>query len=150
MSTFIKVITAVLIMNTFLYLGINYGLQPEDEVWRINGDLMDTLYRGNLSESVLDDKNNGEVTNEVGISSDISSAPSQKAGEPIGSGDDISYLDALKIFFSFVGTLFNIAIAPVTIFSVYSMPFMVRLLIGFPLAIIELLSLILLLRGVSG
>lgn len=145
MQTMMKLIVLLFCVNMFVYIGGNYQYMVtgdlDDKPIKISGDLIDVLMKhrptnlNSTAESIAFDGN--------------LSQPSMAGGELVGTGGGISFLDQLKIAWSIVPTLFNVATAGIMIFFIAGMPPIIGLLVGVPLTLLFLLSIFAFIRGVS-
>jgi len=150
MSSYLKVATVVLILNLFLFFGINYANIPEsNNIFNIQGDIFDIFLDDSINQAVdYERTGNINLTGNINITSGLSTQPFAEGGEQIGDGG-ISVVDGLKIFFSIIPTLWNIALSPLNLLTIYHIPLMIRLLIGLPLTFMMLISIFLLIRGIG-
>lgn len=157
MNTLIKLFSVLVVLNIFMYMGVNFSISAEggnslneDYNFHFEGDLIDSFFTGqNNLDTITQDTKENWTSYGVPIEGNFTSLPSQEAGEISGQGG-IIYLDALKMVYSFIKTLGNIAIAPLTLFFNFRMPVFVGLMIGIPYFIIIFLSIIGFIRGVGG
>lgn len=157
MSTLIKLFTVLVVLNIFMYLGVNFSISAEggnqlntDYNFHFEGDLIDSFFKGqNNLDTITQDTKENWTSYGVPIEGNFTILPSQEAGEISGEGG-IIYLDALKMVYSFIKTLGNIAIAPLTLFFNFRMPVFIGLMIGIPYFIIVFLAIIGFIRGVGG
>ena len=156
MGAMIKMFSALIILNIFMYLGVNFSISydgqhqlNEDYNFFWEGDLIDTYMRGHatLDEITQNTKENW-TSYGMEFNSSVTTIPDQTGGTSVGVGG-ISFLDTLKIVYPFVRTLGNVAIAPLTLFFNFRMPVFVGLMIGVPWFIIFVLTIIFFIRGVN-
>lgn len=154
MNTMLKLLSILLMLNLFLYAGIKFissadGLNQPDPTlhfqWR--GDLVDYFMERSLDDMASDYKD-GFTNYGANFSSNFRNFPTQEGGQTIGQGG-IIFLDSLKVVWSFFTTLANVAFAPLAFFFNYDMPILIGILIGIPLSIIYVATIILAIRGVS-
>lgn len=156
MNTMIKLLTVLLILNIFMYLGVNFSISAEDghELnkdynFHFKGDLIDTFMSGNTDlDQIAEDTKNNWTSYGIGLNASFTSIPDQQAGISTGSGG-VNFLDSLKIVWSFVTTLGNIMIAPLTLFFNFRMPVFIGLMIGIPYFFVLVLTFFAFIRGVS-
>ena len=145
MQTMMKVIVLLFCVNMFVYIGSNYQYMTtgdiNDKPVKVSGDLID-IFMKNRPTTL------NSTAESIAFSGNLSQ-PTKAGGELVGSGGGISFLDALKIAWSIVPTLFNVAIAGVMIFFIEGMPPIIGLLVGVPLTLVFLLSIFAFIRGVS-
>lgn len=166
-SAILKMFALVICINTFLYLGLNYAMETtgsnQQGVARINGDLFDVLLQSkssldldfqNYSQSLLTGESystgssyNLSSTSDGGLGTFPTKEGGQSATTESGA---FSFLDALNIAYAGIKTLFNIAIMPITLMTHNDLPPLFAILIGFPLAILQLITIIILIRGGGG
>ena len=155
MSTLMKLIALMLFMNLFLYVGFNFvrssdGYYMNDELkfhWK--GDLIDTLMNDQINmQQVAHDTRNNLTNYNLEFTNSTVVIPSQYGGEDSGSGG-ISFLDALKIVWSIIPTLFNIAISPLTLLFNFRMPVLIGIMVGIPYFVLIMFSIFMMIRGVS-
>ena len=157
MNTLIKLFAVLVVLNIFMYLGVNFSISAEgnsqlnkDYNFHFEGDLIDTFMSGqNSLDTITQDTKENWTSYGVNVEGNFTIIPSQDAGEISGEGG-IIYLDSLKMVYSFIKTLGNIAIAPLTLFFNFRMPVFIGLMIGIPYFIIIILSLMAFIRGVGG
>ncbi len=167
MAAILKMLVLVICLNTFLYLGTNYAMETtgfeQGGAARINGDLFDVLLTNKAdidadfqlySESLKDGTNYS-----TGISYNLSDTsqgglgtfPTKEAGSSATTESGaFSFLDALSIVYAGIKSIFNIAIMPLTLLTNNDLPPLFAILIGFPLAILQLFTIIILIRGGGG
>jgi len=145
MQTMMKIIVLLFCVNMFVYIGSNYQYMItgdlDDKPVKISGDLIDVLMKNRpttLNSTAESTAFNGNL-----------SQPTKAGGELIGTGGGVSFLDALKIAWSIIPTLFNVATAGVMIFFIEGMPPIIGLLVGVPLTLVFILSIFAFIRGVS-
>jgi len=152
-----KLMVFVLCINLFMYIGVNstvMHVEGSDELtpYKWNGDIFDILFDDGLAvqNSIdLEIKSNATSYGTFDLNTDLSGVPDQSGGQSTGEGG-ISFLDGLKILWSIIPTLWNIALSPITLFFSFGMPLAVGILVGIPLAFINILSIIILIRGGGG
>ncbi len=164
MAAILKMLVLVICLNTFLYLGTNYAMEntgfSQQGAARLNGDLFDVLLtsKTNLdtdfqlySDSLRDGTNYSSATNynlsstgSGGLGTFPTQIPGQSGTTESGA---FSFLDALSIGFAAITSLFNIAVMPLTLMTNNDLPPLFAILIGFPLAILQLVTIIILIRG---
>ena len=156
MRTMIRMLTMLMIMNIFMYLGVNFSISAEgdrdlnkDYNFRFEGDLIDTFMSGNddLNQIAENTKDNWTDYN-IGLNANFTTLPDQQSGISIGVGG-INFLDSLKIVWEFIALLGNVIIAPLTLFFNFRMPVFIGLMIGIPYFFILLLTLFAFIRGVG-
>ena len=145
MQTLMKVIVLLFCVNMFVYIGGNYQYMVtgniDDKPVKLSGDLIDVLMKHRPT-------NLNSTAEAITFGGNLSQ-PSMVGGELVGTGGGISFLDGLKIVWSIVPTLFNVATAGLMIFFISGMPPIVGLLVGVPLTLIFVLSIFAFIRGVS-
>jgi len=140
-STFIKMATVMIVLNVFMYLGVNFSISAEGNSelnknynFRFNGDLID-IFMGeeqyNRLDQALEDTKNNWTSYDINADSAIFNEPSQQTGEVTGDGG-INFLDSLKIMWAIVPTLANVVMAPLTLFFNFDMPVFLGFMIGLP------------------
>jgi hypothetical protein len=146
MSTLIKIIVLLFCVNLFVYVGMNYQYMitgdTDDKPFKLQGDLIDLLMK--FTPAPLNATAGTTVFNES-----VLGMPPKEAGGLVGTGGGINFLDIPAILWSFFATLFNIVGASILVFFVGGMPSVVGLMIGAPLALIELLCVFAFIRGVG-
>lgn len=140
-SGFIKLSTIIIVLNIFMYLGINFAMNAEgtsainDEFnFYFKGDLIevfmgDSAY-AELNQITNNTKNNWTSYN-FNADSDVMDLPQQESGEVTGEGG-ISLIDSLAILWAIVPTMGNIVLAPLALFFNFDMPVFIGLMIGIP------------------
>ncbi len=167
MAAILKMIVLVICLNTFLYLGTTYAMENtgfnQNNSARMNGDLFDLLLTSKSSldtdfQTYSDSLVNGTKYS-TGTSYNFSETREDGKGglgtspikTPGGAGSEtsgaFSFLDALNMGFAAIKTLFNIAIMPLTLMTNNDLPPLFAILIGFPLGILQLVTVIILIRG---
>ncbi len=164
MAAILKMMVLVICLNTFLYLGTNYAMEntgfQQEGAARLNGDLFDILLtsKSNIdtdfqlySDSLRDGTNyssgtsyNLSTTDSGGLGTFPPQEPGQSGTTESGA---FSFLDALSIAYAGIKSMFNIAIMPLTLMTNNDLPPLFAILIGFPLAILQLITIIVLIRG---
>ncbi len=167
MAAILKMLVLVICLNTFLYLGTNYAMETtgfeQQGAARINGDLFDIMLTSKesidtdfqlYSDSLRDSKNYSTGANwnlSTTDSGGLGTFPTQETGSSATTESGaFSFLDALSIGYAAIKSLFNIAIMPLTLLTNNDLPPLFAILIGFPLAILQLVTLIILIRGGGG
>jgi len=155
-SGFIKLATIIIILNVFMYLGVNFAMNSDGTSainsrynFHFKGDLIE-IFMGEDAYSQLNvitenTKDNWTSYN-VDIEGDIMNTPQQESGEVIGTGG-ISLIDSLKVLWAIVPTMGNIVIAPFTLFFNFDMPVFIGLMVGIPYLFLLGISLYALLGG---
>ncbi|KKN42282.1 hypothetical protein LCGC14_0714820 [marine sediment metagenome] len=174
MAAILKMLVLVICLNTFLYLGTNYAMETtgsdQEGAARINGDLFDILLtnKGSLDidfQNYTESLKTGENFS-TGASWNLTSTedcgkiiggkeqcglgtfpPQVKGGAGAETAGAFSFLDAMNMVYAGVKTMFNIAIMPLTLMTNNKLPPLFAILIGFPLAILQIVTLIVLIRG---
>ncbi len=167
MAAILKMLVLVICLNTFLYLGTNYAMENtgfnQEGVARINGDLFDVLLtsKANIdadfqlySDSLRDGTNYSSGANWNLSNTDdggLGTFPTKETGSSATTESGaFSFLDALSIAYAGIKTLFNITIMPLTLMTNNDLPPLFAILIGFPLAILQIVTLLILMRGGGG
>ena len=167
MAAILKMLVLVICLNTFLYLGTNYAMEntgfEQEGAARINGDLFDILLTNKAdidADFQLYSESLKEGTNySTGISYNLSTTdrgglgtfPTKETGSSATTESGaFSFLDALSIGYAAIKSLFNIAIMPLTLLTNNDLPPLFAILIGFPLVILQLVTIIILIRGGGG
>ena len=137
----------------FMYLGVNFAISVDgnqlnqDYNFHFEGDLMDTYLSGAQDLDTLAQDTKDNWTNyAVGLGGNFTARPTKEGGQDVGAGG-ISFLDGLDIAWSFVLTLCNLMIAPLTLFFNFGMPVFIGLMIGVPYFLILVLTLFAFIRG---
>lgn len=152
-STMIKLTSILLLMNIFLYVGMNLAITAEGEdlqenlQFHIEGDLLQELVGTSVQDITSDIKNNF-TSYDVSINSNFTTFPELQGGEEIGQGG-ISFLDAIRISIDFAKLMFNIAVSPLTLFVNYRLPPLLMILIGLPYLVVFIITIMAFLRGVG-
>jgi hypothetical protein len=115
---------------------------PDDKPFKLEGDLIDLLMK--FTPAPINATAGTTVFNES-----VLGIPQKASGEMVGTGGGINFLDIPAILWGFFATLFNIVGASILVFFVGGMPSVVGLMIGAPLALIELLCIFMFIRGVG-
>ncbi len=156
MNTMIKMITVLLILNIFMYIGVNFSISAEsghelnkDYNFHFKGDLIDSFMSGNEDlDQIAEDTKNNWTSYGVGLGANFTQIPDKESGISIGVGG-ISFLDSLNIVWGFVASLGNIIVAPLTLFFNFRMPIFIGLMIGIPYFLILTLTFFAFIRGVG-
>lgn len=161
MNNIAKIMSLMLFLNISLYIGTNLAISHEcgydldnckyslgkDKAFRLNGDLLDITMKDSLENSLTNYKDNyTDYPSNVSVEWVV--MPEQETGNDVGDGG-IPYIDVLKISWGFFATLFNVAISPVTLFTTTRLPFVFLAFIGIPYMFLALLSVFMIIRGVS-
>jgi hypothetical protein len=157
MQTMIKLIAVLICCNVFMYIAVNFSIGAENERelnkdynFHFKGDLIDTFMSGSQDlNQIAENTKNNWTDYDVGLNANFTTLPDQQGGTSVGVGG-ISFLDGLKIVWSFVLSVANIVIAPLTLFFNFRMPVFIGLMIGIPYFIILIFTLFGFIRGVSG
>lgn len=156
-STLIKMVAVMVMLNIFIYLGLNLAVTPEGETWhdeapfRLEGDFLDRVMSENIQGSIQSMKEN-YTDYSVNFSNEFTTFPLLTGGEEASTGSGgsiVSFLDSLNIVIEFARMLFNIAISPITLFSTQRLNPIFLMIFGIPYFIIFIITLIALIRGVS-
>jgi len=154
MSTLIKMASVLIVLNMFMYIGLNFaiadGQYMNNELkFRWEGDIFDLFFadRLDLDEMTANLREN-YTTFSPELDPSFTEIPQATGGENIGDGG-ISFLDLGRAAFAIIPTLFNLAAAPLTLFFNFHVPTLVGLMIGVPYTIIFVLTLFAFIRGVS-
>lgn len=139
-SGFIKLATIIMVLNIFMYLGVNFAMTAEGEQineeynFYFKGDLI-SIFVGNSTSQKIDTivQNTKDNWTDYGLESegDLFNTPQQESGEVTGEGG-ISLIDSLKVMWAIVPTMGNIVISPLTLFFNFDMPIFIGLMIGIP------------------
>ena len=163
-AAILKMLVLVICINTFLYLGTNYAMEntgfQQQGAARLNGDLFEVLLESKssidtdfqlYSDSLRDGTNYSTGTSynlSTTDSGGLGTFPTKEAGQSATTESGaFSFLDALSIAYAGIKTMFNIAIMPLTLMTNNDLPPLFAILIGFPLAILQLFTLFVLIRG---
>jgi hypothetical protein len=157
MSAMLKLFVLTICLNTFIYLGVNYAVygtstgneQMQDDLFGL------LLYNATESRQELTDYFNnlnstGNISSNVKVrmNANFSVAPDPQTGASISQiSGGFSYYDTIKIVYAFVKTLWKIAFMPIYLFSYGVMPLPVLYIIAIPLGLLQLITLIVLIRG---
>ena len=156
MQTLNKLIVMLLVLNIFMYLGVNFSMGVDsknqlnpDYKFHFENDLLAGFLSGYTS---LDDMTESTKTNwtdyAIGLNGNFTQKPTQQTGIFTSTGG-IGFLDGLRIVWSAVETIGNIIIAPLTLFFNFHMPIFIGIMIGLPYFLILALSFFALIRGVG-
>lgn len=159
-ASILKLVALIICLNTFLYLGVNYAMFSGDRLDQrpaiIRGDLFDILLEdsGQLDKNLdiytqsLDSDTNVTFSYSFNISSEFADAPDPQSGQPdLPEEAGLSFLDGLRMVNAFFKTLWGIAIFPITLFTYNILPPIVSIIIGLPLLILNLYTLLIFMRG---
>lgn len=152
MSTMIKMFSIIIMMNLFIYLGMNFAITAEGEElqevneFRLSGDLMQQLLDDSLNPAISSTKDNF-TDYDINVNSSFTTFPESQGGEETGVGG-ISFFDVARMIIPFAKTLANIAISPITLFMGYRLPMLFVAIIGIPYLLIFFITVIAFLRGV--
>lgn len=153
-STTIKLVIIMLMMNIILYAGTNFAesidgntLPRQGSIFRLDGDLIDLMF-GDSIDTIMESARDNFTDYSVNVTTQFGTFFEAQGGEETGAGG-ISFLDALKIPYAFFKTLWNVAMTPIAMFTHYRLPVFFLLLIGVPMLIIEVIAIALLIRGVG-
>ena len=148
-----KLVILFFCINTFMYLGTSYMMgidgATSPHAIRFQGDLFDLLLEDKtiLSSDMdayvtaLESGENITLGRNYNLSNDFSTPPVLEENK-ITLGTLVTFgVDSLKIVFSFIKTLFNFVIAPITIFSYSKIPPLFAVIFGLPFVLLFALSL---------
>lgn len=149
----IKMLVLSLCLNTFVYLGTSYALTSDcDSSSQATGlfySLLDDAdkFQDDLCEDLK--YGNGTLrTNNVSINSQFETVPDKETGfDTTPSEGGTSFLDQLNIVWSFLSTLWAIALAPFYLFFSTALNPLIRAIIGFPLLFINIATIISFIRS---
>lgn len=156
MAMVIKMVGFIFIMNMFLYLGINLITGLPDSNGNVNylnnnlafhfdNDLLQQWMGSRVQlDSMINNSKLNYTTYNVNMSGTIVVQPQKVGG---GINGLTSFIDVVDTVWSFITMLFNIALAPLTLFFSYNLPPMIGLMVGIPWAIIYILGIIWFIRG---
>lgn len=156
MNTMIKMMTILLMINIFMYIGVNFSISAEggrelnkDYNFHFKGDLVDTFMAGqNNLDTITEDTKENWTSYKQDFNNSFTQIPQQQGGISSGEGG-IIFLDSLAIVWDFIKTLGNVMIAPLTLFFNFRMPVFIGLIIGIPYFFVLVLTFIALIRGVG-
>lgn len=157
MNTMIKMLTLLVVINVFMYIGVNFSISAEggrelNKVYNFHfkGDLIDSFMSGsnNLDTLTNNTKENWTSYDIEFDNATFTQRPDQQGGVSVGTGG-IIILDSLAVVWKYIATLANIMIAPLTLFFNFRMPIFVGLIIGIPYFFVLVLTFIAFLRGVG-
>jgi len=123
-------------------------LEYEVGIFQIPGDAFDIIFEKQSITTAVSNYQQGYSTSNFSMDENWTTVPSQAGGEQLGT-NIISFLDVVKIIYSILPTLINIAITPLMIFFSAGSNLMVSLLLGVPYVIILVLAVFATIRGVS-
>lgn len=162
-NTTMKLIVLAICINTMMFIGVNYttggeGASDPQESW-VTQDIYDVLLKDTDSfktkmdsyvESINStDEEVGGFTPNLDINgTGFGKTPSETSGDDASDDDnDVSFLDGLRIIYSFIPTLIKIAWVPLTVMFSGRLPPLIGLFFGFPLAILNFVAILFLIRG---
>jgi len=158
-AALLKLLVLSVCLNTFLYLGVNYGLSENilEKKSGLQEDLFDILLTDPLSsKNTLRTYVEGIGTNNTAgydfeLEGNFSNPPTEKSGlgesEAVSGSNIFSFLDGLRMIKGFLVTLWRIATMPLTLFTYGVLPPLVAYIIGIPLLLLNITTLIVLIRG---
>jgi len=156
-SGFIKLSTIIMVLNIFMYLGVNFAMNAEGTSglndnynFYFKGDMIevfmgDSAYN-NMNELINNTKNNW-TSYGLEVNGEMMNLPEQEGGELVGTGGGVSFIDGLKVLWAIIPTMANIVLAPLTLFFNFKMPIFIGLMIGLPYLFILGISFYALLGG---
>lgn len=155
MSTMNKLLTTVLVLNLFMYIAVNFAISADGNNslnpqynFHFNGDLIDSFLSSNTDfDQIAQDTKDNWTNYDIAFEGNFTQTPDVKGGNIIGEG--VSFFDSIAIAWSFVKTLGNIMIAPLTLFFNFNMPVLVGLMIGIPYFFLLVLTFFSFIRGVA-
>ena len=154
MNTLLKLLTILLMMNIFIYVGINFSYSADKSTqlnpdlkfyWK--GDIIEKFMASSFDDITANTKNNW-TDYDVKFNESYANFLEKKGGASIGAGG-ISFLDGLDIIWAFFKTLWNIAFSPLIFFMNFRVPVFFGLLLGIPLTILYITTIVLAIRGVG-
>jgi len=161
-NTTMNLIVLALCLNTMMFIGVNYvdgdGASASQESW-VTQDIYDVLlsnnedFKNNLDqyvESIENDENHtsGMTPQIDDEKTGIGTVPEETSGDEASANDNqVSFLDGLRIIYSFIPTMIKIAWAPMNIMFSNRLPPFIGLFFGFPLAILNFVAILFLIRG---
>ena len=153
-SAILNLLVLTMCLNTFAYLSLNFtytALPTDDTAVKLQGDFFDIYLKDKVgfdSDMALYAqglRNGSNISKSVNVEpEDIwASLPSQEAGQPISAGDNnFAFLDGLRIVYGFFATLINVVILPITLFTASILPPLLVLMIGIPLSMLMMVTII--------
>ncbi len=161
-STLLKLLVLSICLNTFLFLGVNYAIAPNSPTSTaptLQDDLFDVLLRNktqftdtmDIYVRNLNSSDNYTSGSAFDLSGNFSAAPNEQTGSSILlEQGGFAFLDVARMVLAFVVTLWKIATISLTLFSYNLFPPVVSVIIGLPLLILNVSTLIIFLRGGGG
>lgn len=156
MSNLIKLGSLMLVMNIFAYIAVNMSIMSVDGTTQLNPDynffFKDDLiskYLGGKGgiDTIAQDTKDGFTSYGLYVNSSFATIPALQTG--VSSATDAYFTDPLKIIYSFLATLGNVIISPLTLFFNFHIPPVIGIMIGVPYFFILGLTIILLIRGIE-
>ena len=159
MGATLKLLALTICLNTFLYLGLSYGIYSENSQNKnpfTQDDIFslfledDIAFKDNL-DSYVDNLNNGTAYNtgaSYQMTGNFSTAPDPASGaaiDPTQAG--FSFLDPIRMIYAFIVTIWRIATVSLTVFLYGILNPFVAVIIGIPLFILNVATVILIIRG---
>jgi hypothetical protein len=158
----VRLLTFIIFLNIFLYLGVNYIVYQEaiEQGTRppLQGDIFDYVFEdeeafdANMENYItsLEEEGNYTTGYKFEFEGNLSSPPNEAGGQDTAAeGINIifKFLDGLKMVMRIITTFWRIAFAPLSFFDDTMFPPLVGFIIGVPLVLIELWVLIVFIRG---
>lgn len=154
MNTLLKLLSILLFMNICIYIGIHFSLAQDsssqlnpDMSFRWKGDLIDKMLGNGLDDITISTKSNW-TDYDITLNESFTSMPTKKGGAELGQGG-ISFLDSIDMVFAFFKTLWNVAFSPIIFFLNFRVPVFFGLLLGIPMTILYITTIVLAIRGVG-
>lgn len=158
MALLIRMTLIVLMLNLFLYIGINLVESSPNEngdIYRLNdelkfhfeNDLLSEFLGGRSSVDEIVQSTKDNLTNYgFDYSGNLTILPEKTGGS---FGGITTFIDVVDSIWKYLKTFGNIAISPLTLFFNYRMPVLIGLLIAIPYFIVFVLGIIFFVRGYS-
>lgn len=155
MAMLIKMVVITLILNIFIYVGLNMVSSLPDSngltyrandkfLFQFKGDLISKIMGEGVMDKIANDTNLGFISYDVKLNGSLWQEPSKVAG---GIGGLTSFIDVIDTVWSTVGLIWNIALSPLILFFNYRLPVLIGLMIGLPYAVMFVLGIIFFIRG---
>jgi len=160
-STLLKLIVLSLCLNTFLYLGVNYAMYevvPPEQRPDLQNDLFSILMddpegtRENL-DVYVENLGGDNVTTGYSLnpSGNFSQAPSEKTGFSVNIDQGgLVFIDVARMVIPLITTLWRIGTMPLTLFSYHIFPPLVAVIIALPLFLLNIITVLIFIRGGGG
>ena len=158
-SAFLKLLTLTLFLDIFIFLMLGYAVSSSGDVSTapvVQGTFFDVFFEDPAaSKQSLDSyANNLSVTTStsrsyrLSPSGNFTAPPFPESGATVQlSSGGFSFIDGIKMILSFLSMIWETAMFPINLMTVYTVNPLFAILIGIPLLFLNVLTFIIFIRG---